>query len=72
MINPAEGAALLGAVEANNHRDGRPLDAPNARAVAQATMALKESLPADELEQAWQRGAAMALDDAIALALETD
>jgi predicted ATPase len=70
-IDPAKGAVLLGAVEASNRRDGRRPPFAIARATQQAIATLEETLPADELEEAWHRGAAMTLDDAIAFALET-
>ena len=69
MIEPIRGATLLAAIEALNRRDGRPLTAPIARAVEQATAAVRESLNDDDLTSSWHRGATMTFDDAVELAL---
>jgi hypothetical protein len=66
---PTNGAVLLGAVEANNHRDSRMLMFPIARAVEQAKAALEAPLSAGEYREARDRGAAMTVDDAVAFAL---
>ncbi len=70
MIDPLKGAVLIAAVEANNRRDHRTMPAPVNHAVEQAKAALEDSLRSDELEDAWTRGGAMTLEEAIAFALQ--
>jgi ATP/maltotriose-dependent transcriptional regulator MalT len=67
---PVQGAVLLGAVEADDRRHGRVRSFPVARAVEHAVVELRQSLGANDLADAWHRGTAMTLDDAIAHALQ--
>jgi hypothetical protein len=69
-LDPARGAVLLGAVEAINRRSGRTLPRPIARLVERATRALAGTLDPGERQSAWQRGAALTMDEAIAVATE--
>lgn len=69
-LDPARGAALLSAVATSNRRKRRALPCLIARMVDGATRSVRNILEPDELEEAWERGASLTLDEAIALALE--
>lgn len=69
-LDPSRGAVLLGAVDAGNRRSGRTLPRPIARLLERAMRALADTLDPAELLSAWQRGAALTMEEAIALATE--
>jgi predicted ATPase len=69
MIDPFVGAALIGAVRANDSRDHRRLPYLIETAIGHAEGELRHSLDADVLRAALSRGAGTSIDDAVGIAL---